>query len=119
MPYKPKKPCRHPGCAGLVENGKRFCDKHRPLHTEVVRSASKRGYGSRWQSASKEYLREHPLCVECLKQDRYIQATVVDHIVPHRGNMNLFWDRSNWQSLCKSCHDKKTGREDSKPTYGY
>ena len=26
--------------------------------------------------------------------------------------MKLFWDRDNWQPLCKQCHDKKTARED-------
>lgn len=32
-------------------------------------------------------------------------ATVVDHIVPHRGDPVLFWDERNWQPLCKRCHD--------------
>jgi 5-methylcytosine-specific restriction protein A len=41
-----------------------------------------------------------------------VPAIVVDHIIPHKGNYKLFWDKSNWQSLCKSCHDKKTARED-------
>ncbi|WP_197457685.1 HNH endonuclease signature motif containing protein, partial [Snodgrassella sp. CFCC 13594] len=33
------------------------------------------------------------------------EATVVDHIKPHCGDMKLFWNRNNWQSLCKGCHD--------------
>ena len=36
-------------------------------------------------------------------------ATVVGHIIPHRGNQKLFWDEKNWQPLCKDCHDRKTG----------
>ena len=36
-------------------------------------------------------------------------ATVVDHIIPHRGDKRLFWDEKNWQPLCKDCHDRKTG----------
>ena len=32
-------------------------------------------------------------------------AQVVDHVTPHRGNAGLFFDQSNWQSLCKQCHD--------------
>jgi 5-methylcytosine-specific restriction endonuclease McrA len=32
-------------------------------------------------------------------------ATVVDHIVPHRGNEALFWSIDNWQPLCQPCHD--------------
>ena len=118
MPYKPKTPCKHPGCAKLTDR-KKYCDEHLKLHPEVIRSASKRGYSSRWQKASKGYLHEHPLCAECLKHGKYTQATVVDHIIPHRGSMELFWDSGNWQSLCKPCHDRKTGREDSRPTYSY
>lgn len=39
-------------------------------------------------------------------------ATVVDHVIPHRGDMELFWDSDNWQSMHKQCHDKKTASED-------
>ena len=30
---------------------------------------------------------------------------MVDHNQPHHGDMKLFWNRTNWQSLCKHCHD--------------
>lgn len=117
MPYRQKKACRHPGCARLVSD--EYCGEHLRMHPEATRSASKRGYNSRWRTASKAFLKEHPLCAECMRHGKYTQATVVDHITPHRGNMTLFWDKKNWQSLCKPCHDKKTGREDSRPTYKY
>lgn len=121
MPQRPRTPCRHPGCAALVPYGKLYCDAHKALHPEATRSAVKRGYGSRWQRVRRIYLQSHPLCAECMKQNppKYTKATVVDHIVPHRGNEQLFWDQSNWQPLCKPCHDKKTGNEDSKPTYTF
>ena len=38
-------------------------------------------------------------------------ATVVDHIIPHKGDMDIFWDEDNWQPLCKRCHDQKTATE--------
>lgn len=117
MPYRPKKPCRHPGCAKFTDG--RYCEEHISLHPEVTRSAAKRGYDSKWRKESKVYLREHPLCEICKRNGKYVQATVVDHVKSHRGDSNLFWDKSNWQSLCKPCHDKKTGRFDSKPTYSY
>jgi len=60
-----------------------------------------------------------PLCVMCAAEGRYTKATVVDHIKPHRGDRKLFWDRANWQPLCKAHHDKKTGLEDSRPTYHF
>ena len=39
-------------------------------------------------------------------------ATVVDHRKPHRGDPVTFWDTTRWQSLCKSCHDRKTATQD-------
>ncbi len=38
----------------------------------------------------------------------YERANEVDHIKPHNGDLALFWDESNWQSLCKACHSRKT-----------
>lgn len=120
MPYRPSVPCKHPGCPALVPYGSGpYCDKHKDLHQGDRDSASKRGYNSRWQKARVRYLHSHPLCVECKKQGRITQATVVDHIVPHRGDQKLFWDESNWQPLCKPCHDKKTWNEDNNPTYKF
>lgn len=34
----------------------------------------------------------------------------VDHIVKHEGDARRFWDRSNLQGMCASCHAKKTKR---------
>lgn len=99
--------------------GRLYCEKHLPLHPEATRPAAKRGYNRRWQKARKSYLEAHPLCVQCAKKGKYVRATVVDHIIPHRGDQKLFWDQNNWQSLCKSCHDKKTLTEDINPTYTY
>lgn len=65
------------------------------------------------------FLAEHPLCVKCMERGVYTKATVVDHIIPHRGDRLLFWDKSNWQPLCKACHDKKTGEEDRYVVYTY
>jgi len=119
MPSRPNTPCRHPGCAALVSYGTKYCEKHHPLHPEDTRSAGSRGYGTAWNRARKRYLETHPLCVECMKQGRYVKATDVDHIKPHRGDSVLFWDRSNWQSLCHRHHSIKTRNEDHTPEYKY
>lgn len=34
-------------------------------------------------------------------------SAVVDHVVAHKGDMRLFWDRSNWQPLCLPCNSRK------------
>lgn len=66
---------------------------------------TKSPYGYKWQQARAGYLRNHPLCTDHLKRGYYVPAEVVDHVEPHRGDMVKFWDKTNWQSLCKLCHD--------------
>lgn len=58
-----------------------------------------------WRHLRARHLREHPLCVDCLTLGAYTPATVVDHIRPHRGNLQLFLDPANLQSMCKPHHD--------------
>lgn len=119
MPERPRTPCRHNGCHRLVPYGQKYCEEHKYLHAGDRKSSSERGYNSRWQKARSAYLHAHPLCKECMKQGKFVEATVVDHIIPHRGNQQLFWDKNNWQPLCKQCHDKKTWNEDNNPTYTF
>lgn len=119
MPSRVNTPCRHPGCPNLVPYGTKYCEEHKKMHPEEVRSADRRGYNAAWRKASKQFLAAHPLCGECRLNGRLVKATVVDHVIPHRGDKELFWDRSNWRALCKRCHDRKTRREDETPTYHY
>jgi 5-methylcytosine-specific restriction protein A len=116
-PRKPKKPCSLRGCPELTDD--RYCTKHNKLFNNKRDSAASRGYDSRWRAASKRYLSNNPLCVHCFKNNKMIKATVVDHVIPHRGDKILFWDQSNWQSLCKRCHDKKTMTEDRYQEYSF
>lgn len=83
--------------------------QHRP--SENRPSAAKRGYGRRWAKARRVFLGRHPWCIECAANGHMRLADVVDHIIPHRGDMTLFWDQENWQGLCTPCHNAKTRRE--------
>lgn len=74
--------------------------------------ARERGYDSRWEKARKTFLARSPLCVKCEKQGRVTPATVVDHVIPHRGDRKLFWDSTNWQPLCVECHNRDKQREE-------
>ncbi|AFM40315.1 restriction endonuclease [Desulfosporosinus acidiphilus SJ4] len=116
MPTKPKRPCSYPGCPWLTAG--RYCEQHQKQVSKEYDlrrgSAASRGYDSRWATTRKRYLREHSLCVECLKTGKLTPANVVDHVIPHKGDMVKFWDESNWQSLCKRCHDRKTAKEDGR-----
>ena len=115
MATRAKTSCRHVCCRTLVDVSG-FCE----LHLKLTRkqsddrrgTSSSRGYGGRWQKARGTFLRRSPLCVECEKQGLCVAATIVDHIIPHKGDQDLFWDTSNWQSLCQPHHDKKTATED-------
>lgn len=51
------------------------------------------------------YLRKHPLCVCCSANGIVAAAEVVDHVLPHRGDMAVFWKADDWQALCNLCHE--------------
>ncbi|AJO76485.1 HNH endonuclease [Pseudomonas sp. MRSN 12121] len=76
-------------------------------------TSAQRGYGYKWQKAREVWLRDNPLCVYCERAGRVAAGVVVDHKVAHRGDMDLFWDRSNWQTLCKHCHDSVKQAEEA------
>ena len=111
MASKPLRPCRHPGCPELTRDG--WCDKHRPKYQRGKSAAYHSLYLLPiWKNDLRptQLLRE-PFCRECARRGIRTRATVVDHIVPHQGDWQLFTDRGNLQSLCKTCHDRKTARE--------
>jgi 5-methylcytosine-specific restriction protein A len=121
MPQLASHPCATQGCSGLTKHA-RFCaicvaqgkaSDRRP-------SAAARGYGPGWKIYRINYLRAHPFCADPFKihglrmdaQGRHNEfipvATRVDHIKPHRGDQELFWDPTNHQPLCERCHNRKT-----------
>jgi 5-methylcytosine-specific restriction protein A len=108
MPFKAPHQCNYAGCRALTTTT--YC----PAHTKTVTryydsqrgTSTERGYDSMWQRNSKQFLKENPLCDECYKHKRLTPATVVHHIIDHKGNDELFWNKDNWQALCKVCHDK-------------
>lgn len=83
-------------------------------HKSSRPTSAQRGYNYKWQKESKRFLDENPLCKYCYEVREIKAATVVDHIIPHKGNMKLFWDRSNWQSLCDHCHNSIKAKEEAR-----
>ena len=118
MPVKARKICKHPGCKELVEGV--YCDAHRP---EPIPWQKKTGTRKEnpyrqwyadplWRKIRANQLAKWPLCEECLSVGVITPAKVVDHIIPHRGKWTVFTDTENLQSLCESCHNRKTARFD-------
>lgn len=112
-------PCKYPGCRRYAVKGTCYCAEHK---SKVVSEYSsnfnrasqrERGYTRAWERLRRAFLALNPLCVECQKLGVIKPATDVDHIVPHRGDMNLFWKQGNLQALCHECHSRKTAVEDS------
>lgn len=68
---------------------------------------------SRYQKARLGFLAKNPLCKLCLDRGITEPATELDHVIPVSENPDGFWDRKNWQGLCRPCHEEKTANENS------
>ena len=108
MPRKPLPGCRKAGCPGKIDKGNcSHCGQSRRVDNRI--SAARRGYGRRWQRLRLMQLARHPLCKHCQDAGIITAATEVDHILARRaGGSDAM---ANLQSLCKSCHSKKTAAE--------
>ena len=111
-------PPRICSCGNVVPHGER-CECQRTAtrernarHDARRPSARARGYDHEWRKARLEYLAMHPHCRECSKNGLTRLASVVDHIIPHRGDKRLFWHRANWQPLCAPCHNSHKQRQE-------
>lgn len=67
--------------------------------------ARARGYDRQWERAAALFKVQNPLCLGCEAAGLVTATEVVDHVVPHKGDLDLFWDRNRWQPACKWHHD--------------
>lgn len=112
MPKRALRPCNQPGCPNLSDQS--YCPDHAKVPERRRGSAYNRGYNYKWSLYSKRFLRLNPLCAcaECAELPVPMIAEVTDHIIPHKGDQALFWDKDNHQPMAKRCHDKKTATTD-------
>lgn len=71
-----------------------------------------------WRKLRLWQLKREPLCRFCRDNGIVTEANTVDHKMPHRGNMGLFFDRGNLQSLCKECHSGAKQRMEKSGEFG-
>lgn len=57
----------------------------------------------------------------CVRCKRIFESAdlVGDHIRPHRGDRDLFFDRSNVQCMCATCHSRDKQREERRDAHRY
>ena len=123
MPTRPLAPCATPLCSGKATIRGR-CPGCAGRYDRSRGTAHQRGYTTRWSRAAAAFRRKFPLCgmrvdgqqhgehSRCTREGIVTAGQAVDHIRPHKGSDTLFWDRSNWQTLCQTCHAVKTATED-------
>ena len=70
-----------------------------------------------WRKLRAWWVDGNPLCVECESEGRTVVADVVDHIVPLKQGGSKF-RLDNLQSLCHSCHNRKTYEENKENNDG-
>jgi 5-methylcytosine-specific restriction endonuclease McrA len=93
-------------CGGVHADGERCPktverDRERKARFDDKRPCARaRGYTRTWEAERRAFLKLNPTCCRCGEP-----ASVVDHIKPHKGDDRLFWDRTNWQPLCRHCHN--------------
>lgn len=119
-----------PGCGNPTVRGSRWCEKHQTDNADT-RKERARAHDENapwrkwydlaiWQKIKAAFAARYPeraLICQATENGRPCgrPATVTDHIVPHRGNWELFVggkDYANLQGLCNRHHSQKTAAED-------
>jgi len=110
MPTRALRLCRkHGPVAGRCP----ACERARQQRSEAQRPTSaQRLYGRKWREAVAGYVKAHPWCALCAREGRSTPSATIDHIVAHKGDAGLFWDRQNWQPACLSCNSRKAARDE-------
>jgi len=105
LPYRPKKPCNHPGCPALTD--KQFCPSHakqdaRDYNRYRRDPETNKRYGRAWRRIRDRYIAAHPLCEQCQQTGRLTPAQEVHHVLPlSQGGTH---DEDNLMALCTACH---------------
>lgn len=64
-----------------------------------------------WRARRADQLAAKPYCERCERYGAQRLATVVNHVIAHKGDWSLFIGGA-LESLCKPCHDGEVQREE-------
>ena len=109
MPTKPRKPCRHPGCPALTDNG--WCERHaseRPKQKETL--ARKIRNTRLMKRVARQARYAHPLCSDPfgahIKTGVLPLAEQTHHVVSLADDPSRAVDEDNLMPLCAECHEE-------------
>ena len=89
-------------------------EARRPAVRDVVAGWRAWYKTARWQRLRWSVLVEAMFtCRRCGRVEGDTARLVADHVVPHRGEEALFWDRGNLQCLCQHCHSGAKQNEEA------
>ena len=123
MPIGPSpainKKCRF--CTRVCLPKKDVCEKHKNIKTFKPKQKRKPGqrttrrrsahplYSTRaWLTFREQELAKNPLCFAHLQRGVAVAAATLDHIIPLWYDSQQSMESERVQSLCISCHSKKT-----------
>lgn len=115
-----KKICNAPGCSTLIEPAESYCARHqreRPApFSNAIRYNEALYKTTRWRTLRASVLREQRCCSQCGVSGDETRLEV-HHIIPPRGNEELFFDAENLTAVCPACHRAITNREIGSRSY--
>ena len=122
-----KRICQYSGCNEMAEFGHTYCKAHlvesQKKHQEWLKDHKKKPFENATRTNNYNNAEWRRLRMEVLKRDGYqccqCGATAAEsgypleihHIIPPKGNTQLFYDINNCIVLCKVCHARITQQE--------
>jgi 5-methylcytosine-specific restriction protein A len=109
-----KKICSASGCNKLIEQSERYCANHKKEpaspFSNAIRFNNELYHTAQWKNLRVKILKEQPNCFKCGISGSEAKLEV-HHIIPPRGNKELFFDENNLVSVCPVCHKIITNKE--------
>jgi 5-methylcytosine-specific restriction protein A len=106
--------CHHPGCNALIQPTERYCEMHTPQAIKPFEGAvryNERLYNTtRWRTLRSKIIKENPSCCKCGVEANESRLEA-HHIMPPKGNEELFFNESNIIVVCSACHKIITAKE--------
>lgn len=89
-------------------------------HTQSREMRRKAYNNTDWRKLRDNYIKQHPLCEDCLDKGKVTAAEDVHHLKSPfaSGDINygLLLDGNNLRALCKECHAARHNHTKNKPT---